>query len=124
MRELQRRFGQSSLAETHRANLCNIRKHSKESIQQYSARVSQLMSRAYPGIEGTPIYNNLAIEHLLRGLSDQKLSYEVLINRPRDFRQAVDMIVWHDACRKCTLGTGVLNVEKEKCGSTSEESRF
>lgn len=103
VKSLEQRFGHCLLAETHRANLYNLRKSSKETIQQYSARVSQLMSRSYPGMEGTTIYNNLAIEHLLKGLPDQKLAYEVLTRKPKDLAEAVDMITWHEACRQYTM---------------------
>ena len=39
-------LGQYLLAETHRANLYNLKKQTKENLQQYSARVSRLMSKA------------------------------------------------------------------------------
>ena len=106
------RFGQCLLAETHRANLYNLKKQSKENLQQYSARVSRLMSRAYPGMQGTPVFENLAIEHLLRGLPDQKLAYEILTKKPRDLSEAIDMITWHEACRQYTTKTsGLRNVQ-------------
>ena len=62
-----------------------VRDNSKESVQQYSARISNLMCRAYPRMEGTPIFNNLAIEHLLRGLPDQKIAYEILTHKQETF---------------------------------------
>ena len=96
------RFGQCLLAETHRANLYNLKKLTKESLQQYSARVSSLMSRAYPGMQGTAIFDNLAIEHLLRGLPDQKLAYEIFTKKPENLSDAVDMITWHEACQQFT----------------------
>ena len=95
LQAMGQRFGQCLLAETHRANLYNLKKQSKENLQQYSARVSRLMSRAYPGMQGTPVFENLAIEHLLRGLPDQKLAYEIFTKRPRDLSAAIDMITWH-----------------------------
>ena len=36
---MEQRFGHCLLAETHRANLNNLKKQSRETIQQYSARV-------------------------------------------------------------------------------------
>ena len=50
LQAMGQRFGQCLLAETHRANLYNLKKQTKENLQQYSARVSRLMSRAYRGI--------------------------------------------------------------------------
>ena len=96
------RFGQCLLAETHRANLYNLQKQSEESLQQYSARVSSLMSRAYPWMQGTAIFDNLAIEHLLRGLPDQKLAYEIFTKKPKNLSDAMDMITWHKACQQYT----------------------
>ena len=64
---MEHRFGQCLLAET--ASMNNIKKLSKEVMQQYSAIVNQLMTHAYPamsGIQGTGIFNFLAIEHLLK----------------------------------------------------------
>jgi len=110
---LAQRFGQSLLAETYRANLYNVRKSSKETLQEYSGRVNHLMSRAYPGMEGTPIYNNLLIEHLLKGLPDQRLAYEVLTRKPRDINEAINMIAWHEVCRQNTLkASDVRNIQK------------
>ena len=109
---MEQRFGQCLLAETHRANLNNIKKQSRETIQQYSARVSQLMTRAYPGIQCTGIFENLAIEHLLRGLPDQKMAYEILTKKPRTLSETVDMITWHEACRQQTVkSSGIRRIE-------------
>ena len=55
--------------------------------QQYSARVSHLMLRAYSGIQSTEIYDSLSVEHFLRGLSDQTLAYEILIKSPWTYRK-------------------------------------
>ena len=66
---MEQRFGQCLLAETNRTNLDNIKKLSKEVVQQYRAIINQLMTDAYPamsGIQGTSILNFLAIERLLK----------------------------------------------------------
>ena len=94
------RFGHCLLAETHRANLYNLKKLTKESLQQYSSRVRSLMSRAYPEMQGTAIFDNLAIEHLLRRLPDEKLAYEIFTKKPKNLPDAVDMITWHKACQQ------------------------
>ena len=101
------------LAETQRANLNNMKKQSRETIQQYSARVSQLMTRSYQGIQGTGIFENLAIEHLLKGLPDQKMAYDILTKKPRTLSETVDMIPWHEACRQQTMkNSGVRKIEE------------
>ena len=92
------RFGQCVIPETHRTNLYNIKKQPTENLQQYSARVTHLMFRAahvthlmlraYPGIRGTEIFDSLAVEHFMRGLSDQKLAYEILVKKPKDLYEA------------------------------------
>ena len=120
-------FGQCLLAETHRANLYNLRKQSKENLQQYSTRVSRLMSRAYPGMQGTAVFENLAIEHLLRGIPDQKLAYEILTKKPRDLSEAIDMITWHEACHQFTNKTvlsRVGDVPNPKNSKSRERNRL
>ena len=97
LQAMKQRFGLCPLAETYRADLYKLRKHTKENIQQYSARVSRLMSRAYPGMQGTAIYKTLAVEYLLRGLPDQKLAYEIFTKKPKDLSDTIDMIAWHEA---------------------------
>ena len=121
---MEQRFRQCLLAETHRANLNNIKKQSRETIQQYSARVSQLMTRAYPGIQGTGIFENLiAIEHLLRGLPDQKMAYEILTKKPRTLAETVDMISWHEACRQQTvMSSGIRRIEDYSSKYDSDDS--
>ena len=96
---MRQRFGLCPLAETYRADLYNLRKQTKENIQQYSARISRLMSRAYPGMQGTAIYESLHIEYLLRGLPDQTLAYEIFTKKPKNLSAAIDMINWHEASR-------------------------
>ena len=111
LRAMEQRFGTCTLPETHRANLYNVKKLPKETIQQFSARVNQMMVRAYPGILGTDIFNSLAIEHLLRGLPDQKLAYDILVRKPQDLAEAVDMIIWHEACRTNMNAHSVRHIE-------------
>ena len=55
---LAQRFGQCHLASTHCTSMYTVRKNSKVSVQQYTAYISNLMCRAYPGMEGTPIFSN------------------------------------------------------------------
>ena len=133
LQAMGRRFRQCLLAETHRANLYNLKKQSKESLQQYSARVSSLMSRAYPGMQGTAIFDNLTIEHLLRGLPDQKLAYEIFTKKPKNLSDAVDMITWHKACLQYTTknndrenlsSIGRICSMRYVSGNTNDEAKF
>ena len=133
LQAIGQRFGQCLLAETHRANLYNLKKQSKESLQQYSARVSSLMSRAYPGMQGTAVYDNLATEHLFRGLPDQKLAYEISTKKPKNLSDAVDMITWHKACQQYTTKTndgenlssiGRICSMRYVSGNAHEEAKF
>ena len=60
------------------------------------------MPMAYPGMQGTAIFDNLAIEHSLRGLPDQRLTYEICTKKPKNLSEAVDIITWHKACQQYT----------------------
>lgn len=110
---LEKRFGRNKLAETQRATLSSLRKNPKDTWQEYCARVDELMSEAYPGMQGTDIYSGLAIENFLRGVPDRKLAYEVQLRKPRDLTEAVDMIMWHEACKQSSFrNTDVRFVEE------------
>ena len=115
LQAIRQRFGQSLLAETHRANLYSIKKQPKENLQQYSDRVSTHMLRAYPGMQGTAIYETLAIEYLLRGLLDQNLAYEIFIENPKNLLETVEMITWHETCHKLTCSS---KTDEQKTQST------
>ena len=77
-------------------------KNSKESIHEYASRVREMMTKAYPDIGMSETSNQLMIHHLLQGLSDQSIAYEVLISKPRTLSQAVDMVTWHKCCKETT----------------------
>ena len=95
-------FSHRTPAETVRASLNNIKKSSRESIHEYASRVREMMTKAYPDIGMSETFNQLMIHHLLQGLSDQSIAYEVLIRKPRTLSQAVDMITWHECCKETT----------------------
>ena len=57
------------------------------------------MNKAYPGLRDEQLKAELAIEHLLNGLNDQIVAYEVAIKRPKTVQSAVDMITWHECCK-------------------------
>ena len=69
---LRDRFSHRSPAEPVRASLNNIRKSSKD-----ASRVTAMMTKAYPDIGMSDTFNQLTIHHLLQGLPDQYIAYEV-----------------------------------------------
>ena len=99
VQSLDSRFGDHVLPETHRASLSTLRKKSEETMQEYAARIHLVMGKAYPGLEGTDLFIRMTIEHLLGGLPDGNLAYDVLTKRPQTVQQALDMIAWHESCR-------------------------
>ena len=99
LQSLDSRFGDHMLPANHRASLTTLSKMSEDTMQEYAARVHLVMGKAYPGLEGTDIFIRMTIEHLLGGLPDGHLAYDVLTKRLRTVQQALDMIAWHESCR-------------------------
>ena len=99
MNALERRFGDHVLPETHRASLQALRKKPQETLQEYAARTQTLISRAYPGLEGTELFTSMTIDHLISGLQDPNLVYDVKTKRPSTLQEALDMITWHECCK-------------------------
>ena len=95
----QRRFDDQRLPETYRAELQTIRKQSKESLEEYSSRVRRLVSKAYPDMVGTYLCEDITIEHMVGGLPDQTLIYDVLTKKPKSVEEALDLIRWHESCK-------------------------
>ena len=110
MDALERRFGDHVLPETHRLSLQNLKKNAQESLQEYAARVQTLVSRAYPGLEGSELFNSMTIDHLVSGLQDPNLVYDVKTKRPTTIQEALDMIAWHECCRGAARKRNVRNV--------------
>ena len=96
---MKRRFDHPVLPETHRARLQSASKESKESVHEYAARINCMTSKAYPGFEGTDMFHKIAIEHMLQGLNDPCVAYDVQTKRPKSMEEAVDMITWHECCK-------------------------
>ena len=105
---LRTRFGDHVLPETHRASLNNLRKNPKESLHEFAARVSELVSKAYPGLDGSQLHTNLTIETTVKGLQDPTLTYDVLTKKPHTINQALDMIAWHECCKGTTRRRNVV----------------
>ena len=96
---LRRRFGDRTLPETYRASLQTLKKQPRETLEEYAARVRKLANRAYPGISGTSLLEEMTIEYLVGGLTDQNLIYNVMTKKPRSVEAALVLIQWHESCR-------------------------
>lgn len=96
---MKQRFGDHTLPETYRIQLQNMRRRSEETIQEFSSRINSLMNKAYPGLIDEQLKAELAIGHVLNGLNDQSIAYDVATKRPRTVQDAVDMISWHECCK-------------------------
>ena len=96
---LKLRFGDSVLPETHRAALELAKKEPKENLREYAARVRELMAKAYPGLEGSPLFTSMLIDRIVRGQSDPAIVYDVLSKRPQTVEMALDAIEWHECIK-------------------------
>ena len=79
------------------------------------------MMKAFPGMQCTKIYDSFAIEYFLRGLTDQKIAYEVFTKGPRDLSKAVEMVAWHEVCSKLVHQTVVHKTEPQHSHKTSRK---
>ena len=95
----ERRFNDNGLPETYRASLQTLKKLPKESLEEYADRVRRTVTKAYPGITGTQLMEDMTIENLIGGLPDSNLVYDVLTKKPRSVQQAIDLVLWHESCR-------------------------
>ena len=96
--EMDKRFGDHTLPETHRRNLQKIKKQHSETYQKFSARVAENVRKAYPGIN-EQLFNSLCVEHMLSGISDQNVAYDVLTKRPQSLDEAINLLTWHQSCK-------------------------
>ena len=71
-------------------------------MQEYASRVRTMMTRAYPDIGMTDTFTQMTIHHLLQGLNDQSIGYEVLIKMPKTLTEAVNVVTWHECCKEET----------------------
>ena len=94
-----RRFDDRRLPETYRAQLQTMKKNTSESLVEYAAKVRKQVSKAYPGIAGSRLIEDLTIEHLVGGLSDSTLMYDVLTKRPKTVEETLDLLQWHESCK-------------------------
>ena len=83
-----KRFDDHRLPETYRASLPFLNRQSKESLEEFAAPVHKLVPKAYPGIAGSVLLEDITFEHLVGGLADQTLMYDVLTKKPRTVEEA------------------------------------
>ena len=96
---MNRRFGDHTLPETHRRELQQMKRAAGESFQEYSTRIEAKMSKAYPGMQNTQLYSSLSIEHMLNGIQNQSIAYDVMTRRPQTLQEAVSLLSWHSSCK-------------------------
>jgi len=121
---LRRRFGHHAPSQTYRAMLTSLHKTSKESTQDYAARVQMMMSRAYPDIKMTNTFQQLSIEHFLNGLPEQEISYEVMKLNPKTLEEAVDKFMWLESCKLITGRMTCTTRKHKRKDSSSDASKF
>ena len=120
---LEKRYGDYVLPETHRASLLNLRKQPKESLREYGARVRRLMSKAYPGMEGSTMYAAMEVEYLVTGLPDPNMAFDILVKKPRSVEETMNMIEWYDCCKSTQKRrSGVRAVHEDANRHDSDQS--
>ncbi|CAG2187463.1 unnamed protein product [Mytilus edulis] len=102
-REMESRFGDNNLPETYRKELQTVRKGYKESTNEYAARIQTMVKKAYPGMN-QQLFNSIAIEHMLNGLPDQSVAYDVLTKRPKTMEETINLVAWHTTCKNGIKG--------------------
>lgn len=97
---MEQRFGDHILPETYRTNLQFVKQINKESLHDYASRVEKLVIKAYPEIQDAKLLDRFKTEHFIKGLPDQSVAYEVLLQKPSTMQDAINMVSWHECCRK------------------------
>ncbi|CAC5399295.1 unnamed protein product [Mytilus coruscus] len=96
---LQRRYGDNRLPEQYREDLANLKKHFKETLPEYAAKVENLVCRGYPHLKEIDLLNTLKVENFLKGLPEQSIAYEVKIRKPQSIDDAIEWFNWHECCK-------------------------
>ncbi|VDH94524.1 Hypothetical predicted protein [Mytilus galloprovincialis] len=120
--ELKKRFGDNILPSTHRAALQDLNKQNKESLQEFAYRVVNLISKAYPEIKGTQLFEELTVEHFLYGLNDENMTYDVISKQPKSIDEALNMVMWHESCRSRSGKNRKSSIREVQFDSQCEEN--
>ena len=67
---------------------------------------------------GSDLAEALTVEHLVGGLADDSLIYDVMTKKPESVEAAMDLIKWHESCRILKKRKG--NVRQIACENISE----
>ena len=122
----EKRFNDRRLPETCRAELHNIRRLASETLEEYASRVRRLVGKAYPEMIGTILGEEITIEHMIGGLADQNLVYDILTKRPRTVEDALDLVRLHESCKgfqKRRSGVRMLTMEDPDCEPDDQPTR-
>ena len=94
---MSRRFDDHTLPETYRQKLSTLKQQTKESVENFSSRVRQMVSKAFPEFVGSDTAEAMIIEHVISGLKNQTVAYDVMSKKPRTVVECLDMVQWHES---------------------------
>ncbi|XP_052081934.1 uncharacterized protein LOC127719739 [Mytilus californianus] len=123
-KDMERRFGDNNLPETYRKELQFTRKNYKESINEYAARIQTMVRKAYPGMDNQ-LFNDISIEHMLNGLNDQSIAYDVLTKRPKTMEETINLVAWHTTCKnglRSKTQIRQIEIEEEETSFDADQS--
>ncbi|CAC5387910.1 unnamed protein product [Mytilus coruscus] len=123
-KDMERRFGDNNLPETYRKELQFTRKNYKESVNEYAARIQTMVRKAYPGMDNQ-LFNNISIEHMLNGLNDQSIAYDVLTKRPKTMEETISLVAWHTTCKnemRSKTQIRQIEIEEEETSFDADQS--
>ena len=89
-KEMARRFGDNNLPEFYRKEVQVAKKRYQESLSEYAARIQTMVRKAYPGMSDA-LFNDISIEHMLNGLPDQSIAYDVMTKSQKLWRK---LLIW------------------------------
>ena len=94
---MSRRFDDHTLPETYRQKLSTLKQQTKESVENFSSRVRQMVSKAFPEFVGSDTAEAMIIEHVISGLKNQTVAYDVMSKKPKTVVECLDMVQWHES---------------------------
>ena len=94
-----RRFNDHGLPETFPSFLARAQEASSWEPGGNASRVCRTVTKAYPGIAGSQLAEDLTMENLVGRLPDSNLVYDVLTEKPRSVQEAIDLVQWHESCK-------------------------
>lgn len=84
------------------------------------------MMKAFPDINKTETFDQLAIQQFLNGISDQDIAFEVIKLSPTTLAEAVDRLTWLESCKQSIRrkpgGLRKVDIDEQSgCSSDEEE---